>query len=136
MKSIRYVIAATIAAAAAQSAFAQQATSQGATAAAGAGASSGIDEVVVTGTRRTDRTVTDSASPVDVISSAELRSQPAANMLDQVKYVVPSFFVGQNTISDASSLVRAPSLRGGYTLRLACYPWYQLMAHRVASSRG
>ena len=71
-----------------------------------------IGEVIVTGTRRTDRTVTDSASPVDIISSAELQTQPAANMLDQLKNVVPSFFVGQNTISDASSLVRAPSLRG------------------------
>jgi|KBSSwiStaDraftv2_1062776.scaffolds.fasta_scaffold52445_2 iron complex outermembrane receptor protein len=71
-----------------------------------------LEEVVVTGTRRTDRTVTDSASPVDIISSAELQSQPAANMLDQVKNVVPSFFVGQNTISDASTIVRAPSLRG------------------------
>ena len=69
-------------------------------------------EIIITGTRRVDRTVTDSASPIDVISSAELRSQPAANMMDQIKNVVPSFFVGQNTISDASSLVRAPSLRG------------------------
>ena len=33
-------------------------------------------------------------------------------MLDQVKYLVPSFFVGQNTISDASTIVRSPSLRG------------------------
>ncbi len=71
-----------------------------------------MDEVIVTGTRRTDRTVTDSASPIDIISSAEIRSEPAGNMLDQLKSVVPSFFVGQNTISDASSLVRAPSLRG------------------------
>lgn len=70
------------------------------------------DAIVVIGTRRTDRTVTDSASPVDVISSAELQNQPAANMLDQVKNVVPSFFVGQNSISDASTFVRAPSLRG------------------------
>lgn len=108
MKSLRYVIAATIAAAAAQSALAQQATSQG----GGANADANVDEVVVTGTRRTDRTVTDSASPIDIISSTELRSQPAGNMLDQIKYVVPSFFVGQNTISDASSLVRPPSLRG------------------------
>jgi iron complex outermembrane recepter protein len=76
------------------------------------GAGSGLEEVIVTGTRRSDRTVTDSASPIDVISSTELRSQPASNMLDQIKYIVPSFFVGQNTISDASSLVRAPSLRG------------------------
>ena len=36
------------------------------------------EEVVVLGTRRTDRSVTDSASPVDVIGSAELATQPAA----------------------------------------------------------
>ncbi|MDF7776600.1 TonB-dependent receptor [Sphingomonas sp. AOB5] len=68
--------------------------------------------IVVIGTRRTDRTSTTSASPVDVISSEELTSQPAANMMDSVKNVVPSFFVGQNTISDASTFVRSPSLRG------------------------
>jgi iron complex outermembrane receptor protein len=70
------------------------------------------DEIVITGTRRTDRTVTNSASPIDVISSTELTTQPTANLLDTVKNIVPSFFVGQNTISDASSFVRAPSLRG------------------------
>jgi iron complex outermembrane recepter protein len=89
------------------------AQAQSTPAATGAAASpSGLEEVIVTGTRRVDRTVTDSASPIDVITADELRAQPAANMLDQVKNVVPSFFVGQNTISDASSLVRAPSLRG------------------------
>src|SRR5579864_5384243 len=70
------------------------------------------DEIVITGTRRTDRTVTTSASPIDVISSTELTNQPTANLLDTVKNIVPSFYVGQNTISDASSFVRAPSLRG------------------------
>ncbi len=70
------------------------------------------EEVVITGTRRVDRTVADSASPVDVISNTDLTAQPAANMMDQVKYLVPSFFVGQNTISDASTIVRSPSLRG------------------------
>ncbi len=83
-----------------------------ATAAADVAPKEEASEIIITGTRRVDRTVTDSASPIDVISSAELRSQPAANMMDQIKNVVPSFFVGQNTISDASSLVRAPSLRG------------------------
>src|SRR5580765_6764448 len=68
--------------------------------------------IVVIGTRRTDRTVTDSASPVDVIGAQELGSQPTPNMLDAVKNLVPSFFVPQNTISDASTFVRAPSLRG------------------------
>jgi len=70
------------------------------------------ETVVVIGTRRTDRTLTNSASPVDVISAVELQSQPSANMLDSLKNLVPSFFVPQNTISDASSFVRAPSLRG------------------------
>lgn len=69
-------------------------------------------EIVVTGTRRTDRSATDSASPVDVISATELKQQPTPNMLDAVRNIVPSFFVPQNTISDASTFVRAPSLRG------------------------
>lgn len=69
-------------------------------------------ELVVIGTRRTDRSVTDSASPIDVIGATELGAQPAANMLDAVRNLVPSFFVPQNTISDASTFVRPPSLRG------------------------
>ena len=70
------------------------------------------DQIVITGTRRTDRTVTNSASPVDVISSQELNSQPTANLLDTVKNIIPSFYVPGNSISDASTFVRAPSLRG------------------------
>jgi iron complex outermembrane receptor protein len=69
-------------------------------------------EIVVTGTRRLDRSVTDSASPVDVVSSEDLQAAPTSNMLDTLKNIVPSFFVGQNTISDASTFVRPPSLRG------------------------
>ena len=75
-------------------------------------ATSSSDQIVITGTRRTDRTVTNSASPVDVISSQELVTQPTANLLDTVKNIVPSFYVPQNSISDASTFVRAPSLRG------------------------
>ncbi len=72
----------------------------------------GSDEIVVLGTRRTDRTLTDSASPVDIISASELQTQPSTNVIDTLKDIVPSFFVGQNTISDASTFVRSPSLRG------------------------
>lgn len=70
------------------------------------------DEVVVLGTRRTDRSIADSASPVDVIGAEELTKQPAADMLEILKNVVPSFNVTQNQISDASTFVRAPSMRG------------------------
>ncbi|CAN5470922.1 TonB-dependent receptor [soil metagenome] len=75
-------------------------------------ASDQVEEVIVIGTRRTDRSATDSASPIDIIGGEELATQPAADMLDVVKNLVPSFYVPQNTISDASTFVRAPSLRG------------------------
>jgi len=70
------------------------------------------EEIVVLGTRRGDRTLTTSASPVDVISAGDLNAQASSNMIDAVKNLVPSFFVGQNTISDAATFVRSPSLRG------------------------
>ncbi len=90
--------------AAPQAAFAQEAASADDAAAA--------QSIVVIGTRRTDRTVADSASPIDVISAADIATQPTSNLLDSVRNLVPSFFVGQNSISDASTFVRAPSLRG------------------------
>ena len=77
-----------------------------------AGPAARADDIIVLGTRRTDRTLTTSASPVDVIGAPELKAQASTNLLDVLKNIVPSFFVGQNTISDASSFVRAPSLRG------------------------
>src|SRR5579864_5773697 len=71
-----------------------------------------MQEVIITGTRRTDRTVAESSAPIDVISGSELATQTTSNMLDTLSNRVPSFNVGQNSISDASSFVRAPSLRG------------------------
>src|SRR5580704_7633453 len=71
-----------------------------------------LTEVIVTGTRRLDRTVAESSAPIDVITGTELATYPAASMLDTLSNLVPSFIVGQNSISDASSFVRSPSLRG------------------------
>lgn len=96
--------AATLVAAFAQPAFAQSTTTTA--------SSEEVDSIVVIGTRRTDRSITDSPSPIDVIGATELGQQPAADMLDTVRNIVPSFFVPQNTISDASTFVRPPSLRG------------------------
>lgn len=91
---------------AAQPAFAQDVD------ATSAATASDEKSIVVIGSRRTDRSATDSASPVDIIGSDELAASPAVNLLDTVRNLVPSFFVPQNTISDASTFVRAPSLRG------------------------
>jgi iron complex outermembrane recepter protein len=71
-----------------------------------------LQEVIVTGTRRLDRTVAESSAPIDVITGKELANYPSASMLDTLSNLVPSFIVGQNSISDASSFVRSPSLRG------------------------
>src|SRR5882762_2768154 len=71
-----------------------------------------LAEVIVTGTRRLDRTVAESSAPIDVLTGTELANYPAASMLDTLSNLVPSFIVGQNAISDASSFVRSPSLRG------------------------
>src|SRR5688572_14831161 len=73
---------------------------------------SALGEVIVTGTRRKDRTVAESSAPIDVLSGADLTNPASGNMLDSLSSIVPSFVVGQNSISDASSFVRAPSLRG------------------------
>ena len=70
------------------------------------------ESIIVLGTRRTDRSSTNSASPVDVIGTQELSTQASSNLLDVVKNLVPSLYVPQNSISDASTFVHSPSLRG------------------------
>jgi iron complex outermembrane recepter protein len=77
-----------------------------------AGSGKEIEEVIITGTRRQDRTVTESSAPIDVLTGSELANEPSGSMLDTLSSLVPSFIVGQNSISDASSFVRSPSLRG------------------------
>ena len=110
-RTTRFLTASTVVLAAltAPSAMAQTPAAKPATPAATASKS---DDIIVLGTRRTDRSATSSASPVDVLSAADLQTQATANLIDTIKNTVPSFFVGQNTISDASTFVRSPSLRG------------------------
>jgi iron complex outermembrane recepter protein len=106
MKIIRLVGSAAVLAGTLNVAVAQRADTAAAT------APSELTEVIVTGTRRQDRTVAESSAPIDVITGTELANYPSASMLDTLSNLVPSFVVGQNPISDASSFVRSPSLRG------------------------
>ena len=107
-KRLTIILAAAALAAAAQGAWAEE------KAATDAGDSAGTElgDIIVTGTRRTDRTVIESSAPIDVLTGADLAAQSTGNMLDTLSNMVPSFIVGQNSISDASSFVRSPSLRG------------------------
>ncbi|MGV3770031.1 MAG: TonB-dependent receptor plug domain-containing protein [Sphingobium phenoxybenzoativorans] len=68
--------------------------------------------IIVTGTRRTDRTVLDSPTPIDVYSGEELTKQGSADMNQVIQNLVPSFSVARYAIGDGSSFVRPPNLRG------------------------
>jgi iron complex outermembrane receptor protein len=109
MNTCRLIFAASALIMASRIACAQQAPAGGQS---DTSSSSELGEVIVTGTRRTDRTVIESSAPIDVLTGADMAAQSSSNMLDTLSNMVPSFIVGQNSISDASSFVRSPSLRG------------------------
>lgn len=70
------------------------------------------DAIIVTGTRRTDRTVAESAVPVDVFSASDLASQATSDIKSAIKNLVPSFNLQRNALFDGSAFVRPPTLRG------------------------
>ncbi|KRB82798.1 TonB-dependent receptor [Sphingomonas sp. Root710] len=72
----------------------------------------GSQVIIVTGTRRTDRTVAESPTPIDVYAGEELTKQGTADMNQVLQSLVPSFSVARYAIGDGSSFVRPPNLRG------------------------
>lgn len=80
-----------------------------------------VDEVVVTGSRATGRTVANSASPIDVISGAAVVNTGAPNVLEALNLLLPSFNLPAQVQPDLGALVRGAQLRGldpAYTLVL------------------
>jgi iron complex outermembrane recepter protein len=71
-----------------------------------------LDTVIVTGTRRDDRTVSDSAVPVDVIASDALLNQGYTETNKVLNSLVPSFNFPQTSITDGSDVIRPATLRG------------------------
>jgi iron complex outermembrane receptor protein len=68
--------------------------------------------IVVTGTRRTDRTVAESPVPIDVFTADDFKAQPSPQLQNIIKTLVPSFNQNRNLLGDASAFVRPPNLRG------------------------
>jgi iron complex outermembrane receptor protein len=78
-------------------------------------ANQGIDNqqaIVVTGTRRTDRTVADSPVPVDVIGSDAITNTGQTETNRILNSLVPSFNFPQPSIADGSDALRPATLRG------------------------
>lgn len=68
--------------------------------------------IIVTGTRKADRSAADTVAPVDVIVGAELTRQADNDISNLLRVSVPSFNVNTQPISDAATLVRPANLRG------------------------
>ncbi len=70
-----------------------------------------LEDVVVTGSRAQARSVTESAVPIDVVSSEEIVKQGGTDLADLLRNIVPSYNVNTQPISDAGTVVRPPNLR-------------------------
>jgi len=76
------------------------------------GANPMIEEVIVVGSRRRDRSAADSPVPVDVVGGDEIGAQGDSNMDTLIASLVPSYNVSQEPISDAATFIRPATLRG------------------------
>jgi iron complex outermembrane receptor protein len=68
--------------------------------------------IVITGTRRSDRTVADSPVPVDVIGSEAIINSGQTETNKILNQLVPSFNFPQPSIADGSDALRPATLRG------------------------
>ena len=68
--------------------------------------------IVVTGTRRSDRTVADSPVPVDVLSAETLSQSGHTEINRALTQEVPSFNFPQPSITDGTDVIRPATLRG------------------------
>ena len=71
-----------------------------------------VDTIVVTGTRRIDRTAFESAAPVDVVSQEALRNTVSDEIMDKLAATTPSFNVQRLPAADGQAFVRPATLRG------------------------
>jgi iron complex outermembrane recepter protein len=71
-----------------------------------------LDTVIVTGTRREDRTIADSPVPIDVLGGPALENQGFTETNRVLNTLVPSFNFPQPSITDGTDVIRPATLRG------------------------
>jgi iron complex outermembrane receptor protein len=72
----------------------------------------GEDTIIVTGTRRTDRTVADSPVPIDLIGADAIANSGQTETNKILNNLVPSFNFPQPSIADGTDALRPATLRG------------------------
>ncbi len=70
------------------------------------------EEIIVTGTRRPDRTVSDSPVPIDVVSAEELVRNGSGEVNQMLNSLVPSYNFPKTSITDGTDHIRPATLRG------------------------
>jgi len=70
------------------------------------------DQIIVTGTRRSDRTVADSPVPIDVIGGDSLTFSGSSETNRVLNQLVPSFNFPQPSLTDGTDSLRPATLRG------------------------
>ena len=71
-----------------------------------------LEGLVALGSRARPRTVTQSAVPIDAISSQDFIEQGDTDLNDLLRTVIPSFNVNPQATGDAARIIRPASLRG------------------------
>ena len=72
----------------------------------------GLDELIVVGTRRTPRLVTEVAVPIDVLAPRDLEASSSVDLDDVLRSQIPSYNVQRHEIDGSTTFVRPPTLRG------------------------
>ena len=71
-----------------------------------------LQSLVVTGTRRLDRSAAESMVPVDIVGAETIRSFVSSELTDVLMQTVPSYNVQRLTIGEGLAFVRPARLRG------------------------
>ena len=71
-----------------------------------------LEEVVVVGTRRRERSPGALQVPVHILDAEDLQADGNGDLLDALTSRIPSYNVGREPISDAATLIRPANLRG------------------------
>ncbi|MES2857872.1 MAG: TonB-dependent receptor [Pseudomonadota bacterium] len=71
-----------------------------------------LDTLIVTGTRVTDRTVTESTSPIDIITPEALQATGTVELATALSRAIPSLNFPRAAINDGTDAMRPAQLRG------------------------
>ncbi|SFR88623.1 iron complex outermembrane recepter protein [Dyella sp. OK004] len=71
-----------------------------------------LQQVVVTGTRATDRTASESLAPIDVLTPADLTATGSTDLASALSSLLPSLDFPRPAINDGNDAIRPASLRG------------------------